>query len=203
MTGIKISNIFSLDGDLVMMNPMEENTPQKNASWNCVCGTLFASIWPEWKFWWHPAASHMFKTLQTIDDVFVWYRTVATGAKIFGLQHYILGCLDAGKVLNNPAGRDSWSTPRYITYPTTQWLDVVISFWAVGSKKNPTRYRILICLPSKKLGFTHHPITVTTKMTAFFFGPEIPTETFICHWHVVIGGTPPRKTNMENLFFFN
>ena len=35
-----------------------------------VCGILFASIWPEWKFWWHPAASHMFKTLQTIDDVF-------------------------------------------------------------------------------------------------------------------------------------
>lgn len=32
----KISKIFSLDGDLVMMNPMEENTPQTNASCNCV-----------------------------------------------------------------------------------------------------------------------------------------------------------------------
>ena len=74
-----------------------------------------------------------------------------------------------------------------------------------GIEKNPTRYRILICLPRKKLGFTHHPITsitVTTKMITFLLAPEIPTKTFICHWHVVIGGTPSRKNNMENPFFF-
>lgn len=71
-----------------------------------------------------------------------------------------------------------------------------------GIEKFPTRYRILICLPTKKLGFPPPNVTVTTKMTAFLLAPEIPTKTFICHWHVVIGGTPPRKNNMENLFFF-
>ena len=144
------------------------------------------------------------QTLQIIESVFCkvpnclnWCQDLWPSTLHFGM----LGCRQSAE---QPGSRHSWNTPRYITYSTTQWLDVVISFWAVGSKKNPTRYRILICLPSKKLGFTHHPITsitVTTKMITFFFGPEIPTTTFICPGMLWLEVPLPEKLYGKSFFY--
>ena len=121
-------------------------------------------------------------------------RSLAFNTINFGM----LGCRKSAK---QPGGPWFLEHPKVYYIPNYSMTRCGYFILGRGIEKNPTRYRILICLPSKKLGFTHLPITVTTKMITFLFGPEIPTTTFICHWHVVIGGTPSRKNNMENPFF--